>query len=36
MLNIEIKTLSMNELNDFRTIRLAALAKAPGMLENLA
>lgn len=31
MLNIEIKTLSMNELNDFRTIRLSALVKAPEM-----
>ncbi|NNP77339.1 GCN5 family acetyltransferase [Acinetobacter sp. Ac_3412] len=31
MLNIEIKILSVNELNDFRTIRLSALAKAPEM-----
>ncbi|ENX38082.1 GNAT family N-acetyltransferase [Acinetobacter sp. NIPH 2100] len=31
MLNIEIKILGMNELNDFRTIRLSALAKAPEM-----
>ena len=31
MLNIEIKTLSINELKDFRTIRLSALEKAPKM-----
>lgn len=31
MLNIEIKTLSVNELNDFRTIRLSALEKSPKM-----
>ncbi|MCH7314182.1 GNAT family N-acetyltransferase [Acinetobacter sp. ANC 3882] len=31
MLSIEIKILGMNELNDFRTIRLSALAKAPEM-----
>lgn len=31
MLNIEIKILSVNELNDFRTIRLSALEKSPKM-----
>ena len=31
MLNIEIKILSVNELNDFRTIRLSALEKSPEM-----
>lgn len=31
MLNIEIKILSVNELNNFRSIRLSALAKAPEM-----
>jgi len=31
MLNIEIKILSVNELNDFRTIRLSALEKSPRM-----
>ncbi|OJU72605.1 MAG: GNAT family N-acetyltransferase [Acinetobacter sp. 39-4] len=31
MLNIEIKILGVNELNDFRVIRLSALAKAPEM-----
>jgi len=29
MLNIEIKILSVNELKDFRTIRLSALEKSP-------
>ena len=29
MLNIEIKILSVNELNDFRIIRLSALEKSP-------
>lgn len=31
MLNIEIKILSVNELNDFRAIRLSALEKSPKM-----
>lgn len=31
MLNIEIKILGVNELNDFRVIRLSALAKVPEM-----
>lgn len=31
MLDIEIKILGVDELNDFRTIRLSALAKAPAM-----
>ena len=31
MLNIEIKILSVNELNDFRIIRLSALEKSPKM-----
>lgn len=31
MLSIEIKILSVNDLSDFRTIRLSALAKAPKM-----
>lgn len=31
MLNIEIKILSINELKDFRTIRLSALEKSPKM-----
>ncbi|MCU4579805.1 GNAT family N-acetyltransferase [Acinetobacter gyllenbergii] len=31
MFDVEIKILSVNELNDFRVIRLSALAKAPAM-----
>lgn len=31
MLDITIRILSVDELNDFRTIRLSALAKAPQM-----
>ena len=31
MLDIEIKTLTVNELNDFRKIRLSALQKSPKM-----
>lgn len=31
MLNIEIKTLEMNDVQDFRTIRLSALEKSPKM-----
>ncbi len=31
MLNIEVKILSKNELEDFRAIRLSALEKAPEM-----